>query len=140
MKIIDNQEKPVRPDRFNHWLKKMHCSVKDNSPMMRIPGIVMFQVETLQTHYYGSYAKAGLALLRKAFYLWWNDKLTHCFLWISDSMGWTKVYDIPETPEYVAHQQRHGRKCSGSPNCQNDQCIDDSLPKWFRWLWRKRFE
>ena len=59
-----------------------------------------------------------------------------CKIQFCDWMGWTRVYDYPETKSMIAHSERHGRKCSGSPNCSNMNCINDSIPKWFKVLTR----
>jgi hypothetical protein len=77
----------------------------------------------------------AIAAIRRAIV---SDTLSYRWLrvciWISDRAGWTKLYHIPTTDELLEHWQRHGRKCSGSPNCDNWNCISDSLPKWFKRL------
>ena len=57
-------------------------------------------------------------------------------MWVCDRVGWTKLYHMPETDTMRAFTMRHGRKCSGSPNCDNMNCIGDSVPRWFKWLTR----
>lgn len=108
--------------------------------MMDIPPIIASEFELALHAYYGSRWQMVRALARKALVLWWDGKVGGCLMWISDTVGWTKVYHVPETKDYVDHYRRHGRKCSGSPNCQNMDCINDSLPKWFRRIleWRLR--
>lgn len=63
-------------------------------------------------------------------------KLQSVAIWIADRVGWTKVYDVPETDTMRAYKMRHGYKCHGSPNCNNMDCISDCLPKWFKWITR----
>jgi hypothetical protein len=55
-------------------------------------------------------------------------------MWICDRMGWTRLYWISDTYEIPGHHERHGRKCSGSPNCNNPFCISEGVPRWFRRL------
>ena len=84
--------------------------------------------------YYGSAPRALWALFRQEIYLWRHSVNGRFCIWFSDRMGWTKLYHFPESPGWREHWRRHGKKCSGSPNCQNDNCIEDSQPRWFRWL------
>lgn len=122
---------PADPKGFQRWLEKM---IKEDSIFHKIPGMMAFQMKVCLEKYYGGRWQLILALIKEGWYLTWRGWLSSFIWWFSDRMGWTKVYSYPQTERMHAHQRRHGCKCSGSPNCKNDNCIDDSLPKWFRKL------
>src|SRR6266404_2356191 len=130
---------PARPEQFKSRLIRISEHAKSNSPMLHIPAIAAFECKMVLNAYYGGQLRTSLALFREWFYLWRHDIFNSAVIWICDRVGWTRLYDVPETETMKPYRMRHGRNCSGSPNCQNMNCIDDSIPKWFRWLtgWHK---
>lgn len=100
--------------------------------MYSIPAIVNSECRMVTHAYYGGRWWALWYMFKEACYLGTHGAYHSFLLWICDTAGWSKVYDIPQTKDFIAHQQRHGKKCSGSPNCNNMNCIDESIPRWFR--------
>ena len=127
---------PKRPQQFKMRVDRIIDHAKKDSPMMRIPAIARSECLMVVQAYHGGEWRTVWALFRQAWYLTWHGWLGTLKIKVCDWVGWTKLYDIPETESYRAHTERHGRKCSGSPNCNNMHCIEDSVPKWFRWLTR----
>lgn len=123
-------ERPVDPKRYNHWKDRL----RDDSPIHQIPAIFTNEVWWCLRAYYGGSIRALLSLARQDFYLWRGYKWNGFTIWLCDRFGWTKIYHYPETEEMMEHEERHGRKCSGSPNCSDVTCIDRSIPKWFKKL------
>jgi hypothetical protein len=113
-----------RMERIAGLVKTKHCPSLILECEMRLALYV----------YHGGRIRAALKVLRSAVQDTYLERKSLLAMWIADRMGWTKIYDIPETKDFIAHQQRHGRKCSGSPNCNNHRCIPESCPRWFRWL------
>lgn len=104
---------------------------------MKLPDIfIEMELRLALIAYHGSVPRLCWYMLREWFEYWAGWHLQSVAMWISDTVGWTKLYDVPETTEYRAHKIRHGYKCHGSPNCHNDHCISDCLPKWFKWITR----
>ena len=127
----------ARPEQFKTRAERIisHCRMEPPT-MMQIPAIAAAECQMLLESYHGGKWRVIRYLFREWLYLRSNSVLWNARLWISDAVGWTKIYDVPETADCIAHQQRHGRKCSGSPNCDDLHCIDRSIPKWFRRLTR----
>jgi len=123
---------PAKPKQYEDRRKRM----LEGGPLSRITPLFTMQAKLLLSAYYGSQTKAAIAMLRESFMLWRHSKYLRSLLWICDTIGWTKVYWYPETRDMIGHHQRHGRKCSGSPNCANNHCISDGIPKWFRVITR----
>jgi hypothetical protein len=131
--------RPAQPELYQLRLERIINHAKLESPMVRIPPIAVSEFSMVISAYYGGRGKAARYLLFEAMRLWCSDKRWSFLIWLTDRFGWTKVYHIPATPEYREHSERHGRKCSGSPNCSNMNCIDDSIPSWFKWLVRWKY-
>lgn len=112
--------------------KRLRGSIRTKSPWVDMPFGLAMECQLVLQAYYGGRLAAAWFFIKSAFHIWKDTRISRALMWFSDLMGWTKVYDIPETPDYAAHQQRHGRFCSGSPNCNNDRCIEQSCPNWFR--------
>lgn len=112
-----------------------HC--KTDSPMMKIPPIAASEMRWALKAYYGGPVKMSLAVISESFHMWRMDINGRFCMWFCDKMGWTKLYEMPETATHHKYWQRHGRNCSGSPNCNNMNCIDEGMPSWFRWLYRR---
>lgn len=112
---------------------------KTDSPMSRIPPIVSWECQMLLAAYYGGYRQAAWAIFK----YWFRVEFCHMYasrlrVKISDWMGWTHIIHYPETKDYVAHDERHGRHCEGYPYHEHSErdCFGSSIPKWYRWLTR----
>ncbi len=127
---------PKYPEQFAHRLARIREHCLKRSPMLRIAPIAVSECEQVLEAYYGGTWGAARAALWKAIYLGWGNVSSRTRMWICDRMGWTKIYWVPPTAEMRGYHHRHGRNCSGSPNCNNMDCIRESIPKWFRWLTR----
>lgn len=130
---------PARPKTYKIRLERIRGHFVNSGGIgSRITPLMMMELELLQQAYYGSQLKAGRHLLWAGIKDLIFSKACKLRIKVCDWMGWTKVYHYHETELMRAHSQRHGRKCSGSPNCQNDRCIDDSVPKWYKKItgWR----
>lgn len=101
--------------------------------MLQIPPIANMQCQLVVESYYGGKWGAARELFKQALHQSISERWLGFLIWFSDRMGWTKLYDMPETTTHHGYQMRHGRKCHGSPNCAHD-CISESQPKWFRRL------
>lgn len=129
-------KKPVMKESFERQLGRIRSHCKSESPMMKIAPIARMEMIIALSYYHGGRGRLALALLREWFVLARSHYCCAITMFVCDRMGWTKVYHYPETDSMIAHSQRHGRKCSGSPNCSNANCIDDSVPRWFKILSR----
>lgn len=135
-------KKPVHAGLFLRRLGRMREHAKSDSVMWRIPPVVMLEVRCLQNAYWGGPWRVVWALFKENLWLSAQSFRLGLGLTIADWLGWTKLYWNPETSEITGHYRRHGRKCSGSPNCHNENCIDESVPRWFRRLfgWPEKVE
>lgn len=122
---------PVKPEGFKRWCDSIH---KDHKLFADIAPMKAFQFKAALDNYYGGRWATIVALIKEAWYLTWRGWVVSAMVWFSDRMGWTKLYFYHETEKSHAHHCRHGSKCSGSPNCANEHCIEDSWPKWFKKL------
>lgn len=129
-------KRPADPVGFDKGRARIRKDARANDLMFRIDGMLMFSLEWMQECYYGGRWATVWALFRKAIYYSWHERVGGLRIWICDRAGWTKIYEVPETATHYGHRQRHGRKCSGSPNCNNMNCIEESVPRWFRWITR----
>jgi hypothetical protein len=127
---------PKFPEHFSRRVERIRQHVKDDTAMFGIAPLVVSEFEQAIEAYYGGYWGAARNALRKAIYITWGNWTSRIRIGICDRMGWTKLYYYNETDTMLGHWQRHGRKCSGSPNCNNMNCINDSVPRWFKWLTR----
>jgi hypothetical protein len=123
---------PRQPERFAVRIARIVEHAKSDSAMFRIPPIATLECRMVVEAYYGGRWRTVRALAREAAWFTWNDVVGATILWVCDTVGWTIIHHIPETADYRAHTERHGRRCSGSPNCNDVRCIKRSLPKWFR--------
>lgn len=131
-----SRKHPVQREKFDRWRERLRCHAAENSVLFRIDPMLAFEVEALLHAYYGGEWRMIFALIRKHSVLSYHSLIGRVTFWFCDFIGWTKVYFYPETRLMRAHHQRHGRKCSGSPNCSNMNCIDDSIPSWFKKICR----
>jgi hypothetical protein len=126
---------PIHKERWERRVDRIRGH-GPNSFMWRVAPAIAFELRLLLESYYGGPWRMVWALFRLTFsniIHTWTGRLR---IWVCDRMGWTKIYFVPETDYMRAHWRRHGRKCSGSPNCDNINCIQDSVPGWYRWLTR----
>lgn len=130
----DKITQPKNAGKFYNRLGRMREHAKSDSVMWKIPAVVMLEVRCLQNAYWGGPWRVVWALFKEQCYLSFHGFLSFLRIKICDWMGWTKVYWYPETERMIGHHRRHGAKCSGSPNCHNDHCIEDSVPNWYKKL------
>lgn len=134
---LKQDRRPINRAQFENRRERLIKHARENPPMMwRIEPMLVFEIKLLLEAYYGGKWREVWALAREAANYDSNALITSARIKICDWAGWTKLYYYPETETMVGHWQRHGRKCSGSPNCNNHHCIDDSIPGWFKWLTR----
>jgi hypothetical protein len=131
---IMKANRPVRPEMYEHWVKRI-TDPKAHT-LRELKFLFVMEMWCCLKAYYGNAPRALWAVARHDFYLWRHGIWNSCLIWLTDWMGWTKLYHFPACPGWKEHWMRHGRKCSGSPNCQNMHCIEDSLPRWFKWITR----
>lgn len=127
---------PVKAAMYRARMAKLRQEFITDSVVVKIPAMASFQLRYTLEAYYGGRWRMIRALIWEGIYLGWHSFNTTWKLWITDRMGWTKLYDLPGSTKKMPMRMRHGRKCSGSPNCNNMNCIEDSLPRWFKWLTR----
>jgi hypothetical protein len=126
-------KRPIHKERFNRWRDRIR---DPESGISNIPALFAHECWWCIRSYYGSSPRALWFLLREDFWIW-SRSIWHRFLIvITDRVGWTKIYHYPQTDTMVEHWQRHGYKCHGSPNCENMDCIEDSIPRWFKIIFR----
>jgi hypothetical protein len=103
----------------------------------RIPWILVLECKCTLQAYYGSGFKVAMVMLWEWIYLGAHSKYWGLVLWISDHVGWTQLRPIPGTPYF----HRHGGRCQYL-NCNDDDCINKSLPVWYRKItrWDKAHE
>jgi hypothetical protein len=121
--------------RFYKWQRKL-IDPEANLVARTIPAMFVWGSWLAISCYHGGCWKALFFIARheihSAIVLRWHTFL----IWICDRAGWSKIYEYPETETMLAHLQRHGRKCSGSPNCSDMDCIGRSIPRWFKVITR----
>ncbi len=130
MKILEikTNKRPVHSECMTRQCERFeHLGV-----MAKIPAVLTFQCEIVLTAYYGSYFCAGLHLIGQSFYWAWHNLYWNFVHRICDWMGWTQLYRYP-VEGWRGQFVRHGKLCDGS-DCEN--CIDKSVPKWFKKLTR----
>lgn len=131
------RELPADRERFERWRDNWILSRRESvRTMNKIPAILVHNCWHAIELYYGGPLRAIWAMAANEFHLWAWGKFHSFTLWICDSVGWTKIYHYPETDGMWSHDERHGWKCSGSPNCGDTDCISRSIPAWFKRLTR----
>lgn len=101
-----------------------------------VPYMLMLEYWSGVRACYGTNRKALVSIARYSLRRSWNCALTRAVLIVTDGIGWTKVYFYPETDAMPAYHRRHGWRCSGSPNCDDEDCINRAIPPWFKRLTR----
>lgn len=138
---LKRDPRPIQRQKFNDRIARISEHCRSNSPMMKIPAIAVMEMKLALHAYYGGPWKMLYWLFREQFFLWRNDMYGAVIIAICDFMGWTKLYNLPGSTPERPMMMRHGRKCSGSPNCNDMDCIERSLPRWFffitKWYWNK---
>lgn len=103
----------------------------------KIPAIFALECKLALIAYYGSGLRAAFSMIWDWVYLQTHDRYWRIVLWFTDKVGWTKLRPIPGT----LYVERHGGKCEYH-NCQDMDCIEKSLPPWFRkisgWDWENK--
>jgi hypothetical protein len=125
---------PINPDQFKRRADRLRNLARrsDNDYPFRIPPILSAECWLVVEAYYGGKWAAVRAMIWAALRLSCWSFFGHVRIRTCDMMGWTKLYDMTAQ----GFQMRHGRCCSGSPNCNNHLCIEESVPGWFKWLTR----
>ena len=121
---------PARPEQFRMRVQRVENYARKGH-LRIIPAVTSLECELILKAYYGGTWRMLIAIAKKDLWLWQNGLKAHFLYWISDRIGWTKITDVPETEDFIAHQRRHGRTCHASPNCEGG-CIERDQPKWFR--------
>lgn len=124
-----------KPARAEEWTKVVKSLDRHADVYKLVPYLLLATLWRGCRAYYGGSIRALWKLGAEDLKSWWRMRVViSTWIWISDLVGWTKVYHYHETEEMLAHQERHGYKCSGSPNCNDPDCISRSLPPWFKKL------
>lgn len=136
-------KRPVHAEKFNNRIERIVKECKEDSMLMKIPPMAVMEMKMAISSYYGGDRRAIFAWAREAFYLW-RLSTYHCLLLkITDGIGWTKLWHIQPTNQWIEHWRRHGCKCAcvnkdfpePTENCEGD-CIDESIPRWFKFITR----
>lgn len=127
-------KRPIEASKYNLRMKRIEAHFKSNSPMMKIPPIAVSEMKMAISAFYGGRWRALYWWTREELFLLRCDITARIIIGFCDLMGWTKLYDLPGSTKEMPVKMRHGRKCFGSPNCENMNCIEDSLPRWFKQL------
>ncbi len=127
---------PVNAQAYERWRLRIIDQSETAQSMHNIPALMAMECWCLVKAYYGSTSRALWTLGKNALHLWAWGWYGSILIKISDRAGWTKMYHYNETEEMFAHDERHGRLCSGSPNCADMDCISRSIPKWFKRITR----
>lgn len=134
MKPIDIEQNG--PRNKERWERVQQNLKRYQRVHANVPFLLVLEYWSGVRAYYGSSRRALSALARYEFWKWWHHVIGRIHLIITDGVGWTKVYFYPETDTMPAYHLRHGWKCSGSPNCDDLDCISRSIPRWFKRLTR----
>lgn len=132
MKSLPNIPKGEQREAFYKRINSLakNIQIKAPTPLLEI------ELRLALATYHGNTLRVCWFMFKDWLLFTLDMKINVVAMWISDRVGWTKVYDVPETETMRSYKMRHGYKCHGSPNCNNDHCISDCLPKWFKWITR----
>jgi hypothetical protein len=115
---------PKHPEMMARRVERM----QKLSPMLcRIHPILVMECKVTLKAYYGSYWRAGWVLILESIVFGSHSLYWHFVYWIADLVGWTEC--IPMMPGDNRTVRRHKKGCS--PNCQNPDCMDGAIPKWY---------
>ena len=123
---------PANPEGMKRWSKRFQDPAHVQF-FSRIPPMFAFECKAVLVSYYGSYFKASWAMFKDAVYF------GRCHLWgiICFDLLSDRVFRFTQCTPLAPGQpvaRRHRRGCS--QNCNNPDCMDAALPKWFKWLIR----
>jgi hypothetical protein len=121
---------PALPEVFE---RRINDFIADDHPFRRIPPIIALKCETILSAYHGSTMKAAIAMLLKELRHKKESALARARMWVAEKMGWVICRHHPETSESYEHYAYHGKHCSYL-NCDDMDCVDRSIPKWFKVL------
>lgn len=125
---------PRNPEQMEIRLERIRDHCKQDSPMMKIAPIAASECLLVVHAYYGGPWRTICHLIRMQAFLGYHG-LRASLIWnFCDFVGWTKVVHNPENEFTIEHWRRHGKQCSGSPNCQDHDCCTRSIPKWYKRL------
>ena len=127
---------PVNHKLFTPRANRLMARATENRQLFQIPPLLKSECQMIVESYYGSKWAMVWALFKETLWLLCWSAWGHLRIRFCDFMGWTKLYDVPATSRMHGYQMRHGRRCSGSPNCNNHRCIEESVPGWYRWITR----
>lgn len=129
---------PRRPEQFKLRCERLvaHCADPNARFIMKIEPMANMECQLVVESYYGGKWGAVREMFKQALHQSVHDNWFGFLIWFSDTVGWTKLVDVPETATHHAYKMRHGKKCHGSPNCSQD-CISLAQPKWFKKLMGK---
>ncbi len=135
---MKTNQRPTNPESFAMRSNRLRNLARrsDTEYPFRIPPILTSECWLIVEAYYGGKWPAVRAMAWAATRLSVWSFFNHLRIRTCDMMGWTKLYDMPAAPNMKSYQMRHGRRCSGSPNCNNHLCIEESVPGWFKWITR----
>lgn len=132
-------KKPVHREVFQRFQKRLGDSTSEHGRFIHsLPAMFMMECYGAIRAYHGGAFPAWWAMTWHFAYLGFASMAGASEVWLWDKMGWTKLYHSPGTKTHREYWHRHGWKCSGSPNCNNLDCIEDSLPGWYRFLTRSK--
>lgn len=125
------QDYPIKRERFEGQMDRLRFS-----PASRVPVVGAMTCWMALKAYYGGSCRALWELAKWDWMMYRGYIWSIITMWCSDKLGYTKVYTYPATSEMREMRVRHGIKCHASPNCEDIECINNSLPRWFKWLFR----
>lgn len=120
---------PRHPEMMKRRMERMKPFL---GIMARVPAILVLESKMTLKAYYGSYFRAGLILIWESIYLgskglYWGWVYEFC-----DFVGWTQLRKCHPDSKHLI---RHGGNCTYY-NCSDPDCVDKSIPVWFRKLTR----
>lgn len=132
---------PRNPEQMAIRLERIKEHARADSPMLKIPPIAASECLLVVHAYYGGPWHAIWNLIRMQLFLGYHGVRGSLIWRFCDLVGWTKVVHHPGNANALEHWRRHGKQCSGSPNCHDMDCSDRSIPRWFKKLvgWDKYY-
>lgn len=123
-------------------LDRIKDNIKSDTAMMKIAPIAASECLLVVHAYYGGPWHTIWSLTRKQLFLDYHGVKGSLIWGFCDLVGWTKVVHHPGNDLAIDHWRRHGKQCSGSPNCHDLDCVERSIPNWFKKLvgWFRYYE
>lgn len=116
--------RPAKPEQFKRRQERM----RNLGVLSAIPVAIVHECKCVLTAYYGNRFRLALHLVWEGVYLTAHDRYWRIVLWVSDTIGWTKLQ--PFSPDRPDIRLRHGRQCD-KLNCSDNDCLYRSLPRWY---------